>query len=649
MSYDVAFSYAWEAPDEVAYVRRVANRVRDEGFEVYLDQQEAHVIRRENIRERLHEIYRNAPLCVLFLSDAYRRSVWCNFERRTAQDEGRRPLLGRFDDTEIPGILHDDHAERLRHTEPEEFARSITSELRSLGIAPAEGPFARELTYGLGFGPPVWRVAYIPANLSESWQRHYDERPSEQLRLIADRTPFELRRFRDERPMRQGQDLARCRLVSYAVHGDRIDLTLCRTSYRDYLRSNELIDFRKNPGTNTTLREEFLSSLQPAPAYIQPFDELTNICGVGVFVITRDNHLVVTRHSDDTIVYPGRWTFSASGTMPWGACPHPYTAVISKAREEIHHLVNPHTLKLYAFGVDARKLYFQFSFVEVTDFSFAELQRQFEESHHLLSNSPRELKKLRFDPQRVCMDLVENCWEPAAEAALLALLEHRYPGGVEIALTSPEIRPRLWKRAMRDEWEHRAMRPGLLPDMSVRYDQERLEEESRNYVASVMRFMETHIEGKSVVEIGCGTGRLSEELVRVAARPLTCIDLSAHMIARNRERLANPDERDVSYIEGFAQDALAGKQYDVIVCSLVLIHNVTEQSFSSLVRRMCESAPRIFVFENVKRDSVTSPATVLRSADALEAAFGGYGFRVDARNLHSLFGDEILFLNLRQH
>ena len=325
--------------------------------------------------------------------------------------------------------------------------------------------------------------------------------------------------------------LPRRRLVSYSIGPEEMRLTLSRTSYEDYLRSGELIDFKRAPGSEKTLRAHFLTTLQRDRGYLEPFSELTNICGVGIFVITRDNKLVSTKHSDNSHVYPGRRTFAASGTMPWGAWPHPYTAVLQKAHDEIQHLVDPKKVKLFAFGVDARKLYFQFSFVEErTDVTFEELRTHYEQSRALSRNPPRALIPAFFTPESVCRSLVESCWEPAAEAALLALLENRFPGQVEASL---EVhRSAWWRRALRDEWDHRASRPDLLADMSVRYDRDRLREASRDYVDHIMAFMSGHIEGKGVVEIGSGTGRISERLIDKVAPPLTCVELSPAMIVR---------------------------------------------------------------------------------------------------------------------
>src|SRR5207253_224595 len=57
-------------------------------------------------------------------------------------------------------------------------------------------------------------------------------------------------------------------------------------------------------------------------------------------------------------------TFAASGTMKWGAYPHPFVEIMRKTFTEMRHQLDPNRLYLFGLGVDAEKLYFQFSFYE---------------------------------------------------------------------------------------------------------------------------------------------------------------------------------------------------------------------------------------------------------------------------------------------
>jgi 16S rRNA A1518/A1519 N6-dimethyltransferase RsmA/KsgA/DIM1 with predicted DNA glycosylase/AP lyase activity len=90
---------------------------------------------------------------------------------------------------------------------------------------------------------------------------------------------------------------------------------------------------------------------------------------------------------------------------------------------------------------------------------------------------------------------------------------------------------------MRDEWDYRAARPGLLPDMSVRYPAERLKEGSDQYLDHAFHFVGS-MAGKNVLEVGSGTGRFTERLLPNASE-LTCVELSDRMIAHMRARISD--------------------------------------------------------------------------------------------------------------
>jgi 2-polyprenyl-3-methyl-5-hydroxy-6-metoxy-1,4-benzoquinol methylase len=413
---------------------------------------------------------------------------------------------------------------------------------------------------------------------------------------------------------------------------------LQETTYGDYLRSGEHLDDALPQARQRTYREEF-GKISREPSGDLRLFPLTNICGVGLFIITSDNQLVATTHSESSHVYPGRKTFSASGTIHWGAFPDPFSEVLLKARAEIKHLVDIRKLSLIGFGADARKLYFQFSFVERTHSSMKEVKDR--------SAKAASLFPIPFTPEQVCDALLAHCWEPAAEAALLTLCQREF--SAERVESTLAARRRVWAiRAMRDEWDYRAARAGLLPDMSVRYPIEQLKDASRDYLEHAFQFMGP-LAGKRVLEVGSGTGRFTERLIAEAAE-VTCVELSARMIARMETRLAPLQGKSAKLrvVPGVAQDVLPIHGHDVLVCSLVLIHNVEDADFDVLVKGMCESAETIFVFEDVTADRRTSPHTRLRTEPALLAAFARFGFAPTKRAHYNLFADTIVFLELKR-
>jgi SAM-dependent methyltransferase len=644
---DCFLSYA---STQESYAKRLATLISDAGFTVF-DYQAPQNWNQpaKSLPGWLTEIIGKARCCVILADEAYIASKWCMLESEAAHDRFDENIvqLGKFNpDVQPKGSLKNAKYWDLRNTLAEEFAQVVIGFLKGeKSQAKDIEPDDRERRYGLFFGFPGYRVAYIPV-AGSTWYEHYQERSVGDLSIEASSTEFVLKvPFDGRKPAHKAREnLTKCRLSFYSSDDRVLRLGLQPTNYVDYLRSGEVIDFEPIEG-GRTLREQFLEQLGPNNAPISPFGALTNICGVGVFVITHDGQVVVSSHSYDSHVYPGRRTFSASGTIPWGACLDPFAAALIKTHEEIQHLVDPRKLKLFGFGVDARKLYFQFSFVEErTAWSFSQIESHYNRWKKKARNAPRELAGIDFNEESVCESLTNDCWEPAAEAALMALLaKHFSKPSVEKALGKRKAN--WWKRAMRDEWDHRASRPGLLPDMSVRYPRDRLEVESRRYLEHVGGFIGAHVRGKRVVEIGPGTGRVSELLLTLGASQLTCIELSPRMIARLRERLRNAGGR-VEFQCGFAQEYLPGKTpFDIVVCSLVLVHNVGTPEFKDIVRRMCLSARCVFVFEDV-RQRESSPATQLRSKQVILDEFGQNGFRLDREENHSLFDDEIAFLHL---
>ncbi|MGA7873099.1 MAG: corrinoid protein-associated methyltransferase CpaM [Candidatus Binatus sp.] len=77
--------------------------------------------------------------------------------------------------------------------------------------------------------------------------------------------------------------------------------------------------------------------------------------------------------------------------------------------------------------------------------------------------------------------------------------------------------------------------------------------------------------GASVLEIGCGTGAVTEALVARGAR-VTALDQNPEMLERARSRLANAPAQAITFIERTASeiDAFAEQSFDAVVASLSL-------------------------------------------------------------------------------
>ena len=77
--------------------------------------------------------------------------------------------------------------------------------------------------------------------------------------------------------------------------------------------------------------------------------------------------------------------------------------------------------------------------------------------------------------------------------------------------------------------------------------------------------------GVHVLEIGCGTGAVTERLIAAGAR-VTALDQNPEMLERARARLAQAPPGSVEWLERTASeiDALPAARYDAVVASLCL-------------------------------------------------------------------------------
>ena len=435
----------------------------------------------------------------------------------------------------------------------------------------------------------------------------------------------------------------KCRLVRYnceIIPGDppnRLGFEFSKVSYLDYLMSGEHLDDPLPADSTQTFRGKYAPRLDETALKEFP---LSNICGVGIFVITRDDKIIVSRSSPHVSVYSNVWSYTGAGTMDWDKREDPFVAVQRECDEEINHVPNLDDTYLFGFGVDAKRLYFQFSFFEHTGLLANEIL-----ALALLARDRSEISRLEaipFDLDFVVALVKSQEWEPAAAVSLLTLCTKRFG----LRRVEEAIEPGFVRKALRGEmiaeWDFRAARPGEMAVMSARYPFDRCTEESERYVNAALDFMGADVEGKDVLELGAGIGRLSEHLVDRAGR-LTCLDLSEGMLERNRERLGGR-ARQVEYHNVFAQDYRPKRRHDVVISSLVLIHNTDDESFGHLCEVIAACADIIFLFEHVDVAYQVSTYTRPRGEKELLSAFHGY--RVGRKAEYRLFNDKIVFLKL---
>jgi 2-polyprenyl-3-methyl-5-hydroxy-6-metoxy-1,4-benzoquinol methylase len=439
------------------------------------------------------------------------------------------------------------------------------------------------------------------------------------------------------------QNEGKCRFVRYAIQikrpPNRLIVTLSKIKYSDYVVSGEHLDESLPNQPKRTFRDEYAPTIDAWHDFSA--SRLTNICGVGVFLITADNRIIISQHSKHVLVYGNVFSFSSSGTMDWGVQPHPFREIIRECHEEINHNLDADDLTLFSMGIDAKKLYFQFSFFERTARTSAQIL-----DHALQGRDFRsEMEKLHaipFETNRIVDFIKEKQWEPSAAAGLLTLCAKEFGiSKVEHAIDGV-FAHKAWENEMLTRWSERAQRDGDWAVGTFRYDRERFPSESEKYAEAVMRFIGLALDGLTVLEIGGGVGRITEKLAVRGAR-VTCLDLSEEMLERNRKRLGLLAAK-VNYVSEFAQEYRAQQQYDMVISSLVLIHNSDDEEFDRLTKMMATWSNTIFLFEHVDRDMITSSHTRTRTEQELLCAFPE--FDPERRLDYFLMEDHIVFLKL---
>jgi hypothetical protein len=134
--FDIALSFAGE---DRAYVDQLANLLRSQGVKVFYDLFEEADLWGKDLYEHLSDVYQSkARFTVMFISSHYADKLWTRHERKAAQarafQESQEYILPvRFDDTEIPGVLHTVGYISLKEKSPAELASLITKKLISSG------------------------------------------------------------------------------------------------------------------------------------------------------------------------------------------------------------------------------------------------------------------------------------------------------------------------------------------------------------------------------------------------------------------------------------------------------------------------------------------------------------------------------------
>jgi len=132
--YDIALSFAGEDRE---YVETVARCLLFYKVRVFYDEFERADLWGKDLYTHLGQIYeRTAKYVVIFVSEHYRNKLWTKHELKSAQAralvEAEEYILpARFDDTELPGLLHTTHYVDLRKINAAGFAALIVEKIKA--------------------------------------------------------------------------------------------------------------------------------------------------------------------------------------------------------------------------------------------------------------------------------------------------------------------------------------------------------------------------------------------------------------------------------------------------------------------------------------------------------------------------------------
>lgn len=436
------------------------------------------------------------------------------------------------------------------------------------------------------------------------------------------------------------------RLVDYYISNSssrllpcEISLTFSKILYSDFLKTNCFLD-QKIPNSDELFREKYF---ERDGSLVKSM--LSNICGVGVFIISSDNKIIVAKTSSQVTVNPGVFAFTASGSMNWRDNINPFDDVIRECYEEIGYYIDVENLYLFSFGVEYRLGYYEFAFYEKSSHTADEIIKEAPMARDY-GFEVGNLYTMDFDLS-IIDHMKSHKWDVTSSAALLTLLSKKFGKSTVEKYISPNSSDQNFRKTMRETWKMRSQREGKLSVLSNRFPFRSIDRISENYINAVFDFIDNaDLEGKNVLEVGCGIGLMTKYLSK-KSKTVTCIDLSPEMIARAKNYLSSDEKRNVSFINCFFQDFDIQEKFDTVICSLVLTHNIDNAARSAFIEKLKFCANTIYLFEPTDYSSQSSPESHPVSFNSYLGYFPNHNTQKIKKYLLST--DEIVFLKLQTY
>ncbi len=162
------------------------------------------------------------------------------------------------------------------------------------------------------------------------------------------------------------------------------------------------------------------------------------------------------------------------------------------------------------------------------------------------------------------------------------------------------------------EWNRRSLRPGLPSVMSLRWDEERSQAATSALQEELLAVM-GNLEGKRLLEIGCGIGRLTPFFQQSGA-DIVAVDYSMGMLRR-----ASGNIPTVPFINATAEALpLSSCAFDSSVAVTVLQHIVEPDEFKNAIAEIKRvTRDSIVICDELRLEAPerVSPFTLLRTIE----------------------------------
>ncbi len=183
----------------------------------------------------------------------------------------------------------------------------------------------------------------------------------------------------------------------------------------------------------------------------------------------------------------------------------------------------------------------------------------------------------------------------------------------------------LTEKEIRKHWEERAKRNGLQAVMGLRHSRTRNVLESGKLKKTIFSFLKGFYEDKEVFELGFGTGRMTQELVK-KAYSVEGIEPSEIMFEKSSQRFLHTP--NIELHKGKLTEFETPEKYDLVFESLVLLHILNPKELKKPAKKMkeiCRKGGHIFLCEHVWEENGRSGSkySIFRKKEEYAELFKG--------------------------